>query len=51
MPKKGRRKSSFGRSSVSEGAKKNAKYYASHDVDEINNKSAKRMRINRFVPY
>ena len=51
MPKKGRRKSSFGRSSVSEGAKKNAKYYASHNVDDINTKSAKRMRINRFVPY
>ena len=48
MPKKGRRKSSFGRSSVSEGAKKNAKHYASHDVDEINSKSAKRMKINRY---
>ena len=48
MPRKGKRKSSFGRPSASDGAKSNAKYRNSQD-DEFCKNDAKRKRITRYI--
>ena len=45
MPKKVKRKSSFGRPSASDGAKRKAKY--SQEKDDFNENAAKGMRIIR----
>ena len=47
MPKKVKRKSSFGRPSASDGAKRKAKY--SQEKDDFNENAAKGMRIIRYV--
>ena len=48
MPRKGKRKSSFGRTSESDGAKRFAKH--SQEQDAYNENKAKQMRIKRWVP-
>ena len=48
MPRKGKRKSSFGRTSKSDGAKRFAKH--SQEKDDYNENKAKQMRIKRWVP-
>ena len=45
MPRKGKRKSSFGRTSESDGAKRFAKH--SQEKDDYNENKAKQMRIKR----
>ena len=47
MPKKVKRKSSFGRPSASDGAKRKAKY--SQEKDDFNENAAKGMRIIRYI--
>ena len=47
MPKKVKRKSSFGRPSASDGAKRKAKY--SQEKDDFNENAAKGMRIIRYM--
>ena len=48
MPRKGKRKSSFGRTSESDGAKRFAKH--SQEQDAYKENKAKQMRIKRWVP-